>query len=310
MEVQAEEDVVEQFDSAEEAVEEYVELPEIYENTIIYNGTTIPGVDLHLTLSGDEMADIDSPTINEAGQFSLSLAMEEFEAGDELQFLLIVPSDSPEGHEEVYISVEVLPAEEGQEIVESSADTSDVEETVRNETEIDWLIENATPAFELRTVGDADSLPIYSIANEPITEDALLEHYGDNLYRANLPEEAINAGDPVTVYVVASGVTTEIETTVPEDLAALPSQEEATDSEEDFDEDIEDDTDIEDEEIDNETEEDDQEDEEEPEQDIDLDTESETEEQGVSWVWIVLGIVVILAIVGGIIYAMKKKKQV
>lgn len=45
------------------------------------------------------------------------------------------------------------------------------------------------------------------------------------------------------------------------------------------------------------------------EQDIELETEDETDEQGVSWMWIILGTIVIIAIVGGLVYAAKNRRK-
>lgn len=285
--VSANADVDAPLENPEEALQESLELPNIHENTLIYNGIIHPDFTLTIllpeVLSGEERS-ID-PEINEAGQFAINFAPYELE--DEY-------------------SVEVLPAEEGQEIIESSADTSEVQDAVREATEINWLEENATPAFELSSVGDMDNLPFYSIMGEPISEETRIEHRDQNNYRANFSTDTLNIGDTITLYIVASGVTTIIETEVPENLVALSpdegDQEEIDDPEEESEEteDLnggeDDESDIEDE------------------NDMDEvdppETEGlEDENEGMSTGSIIAGVVLGLAVVGGIVFALSKRKQ-
>lgn len=286
-------------DITEEEAQENLELPDIYENTIIYNGTINPEFSLWIELpdyessdeAGEDPEGQETPYVNDKGQFSVTFATEDLQPGDEIVFAFNAPE------KETYRqTVEVLPAEEGMEIVESSADTSDVQDTVIEETEIDWLDDNKTPAFEMNTVGDVDHLPLYSIAEEPLNKENLIEYLDQNLYKANFTEDQLNIGETVTVYIVASGVTTTIETEVPETLSSLQNdeeQEETNDTEENEGsdeevEDLEEGSDIED--------------------DKDETDASETEE-GISAGWIIAGVVLILAVSGGIVYVVQKRGQ-
>lgn len=300
----------------EEEVEENLELPDIYENTIIYNGTINPELSLWVELPwhepsagpGEEPEGLETPYVNDVGQFSMTFTTEDLEAGDEITFAFGAAESEPYRH-----TIEVQTAEEGMEIVESSADTSEVQNAVREATEINWLEGNATPAFELRTVGDIDNLPFYSVMEQPISLETRIEHSDQNLYRANFSVDSINIGDTITIYIVASGVTTTIETEVPDNLVALSSDdgeqgEEIDDPEESEnsdtdDEDPEDQNDGEDDESDN--------DDEENLDEVDPpETEgAEDEEEGLSTGWIIAGAVLVLTVIGGVMYAVKKKNQ-
>lgn len=298
-------DVIEPLDNPDEVLNETMELPEIHENTIIYNGTISPEFNFSLTLPDGET--LEEPYINDAGQFSLTFFNRELQAGDEVVFNFNVPST--DGTYENAVPVEVLPEETGMEIVESSADTQDIQNSILEATEFDWHDSGNIVNLNIDTVGDMDGAPFYTVNDDPITEEKRLEHIQENQFRAHLSEESISIGDTVTVYIVASGVTTPLEVEVPDTLESL-QQAEGTESEEEPDEtedDVEDDTESE-EDIDTE---DDQEDDEEVEE-IDPpeveDTEDEADD-GMSIGWILIGIVVLVAIIGGIAYAVKRKNN-
>lgn len=208
----------------DETVDENLELPDIYENTLIYNGTINPELNFGIHFPGSETPE--RPYVNEAGQFSASLAMEELQAGDEITLRFGEDAMEPNNR-----TIEVLPAEEGMEIVESNADTSNVQNSVLESTSYEWHDGEEAIDLQVNAVGDMGGSPFYSVNNEPITEENRLEHINDNLYRVLLSERSIAIGDTVTVYIVASGVTTPLEVEVPDTLESL-QQAEGTETEE------------------------------------------------------------------------------
>ncbi|MFD1387044.1 hypothetical protein ACFQ4Z_09515 [Oceanobacillus oncorhynchi subsp. oncorhynchi] len=206
-----------------EEVEENLELPDMHENTIIYNGTINPELALRIHLPGSD--NVVSPYVNEDGQFSTELLMREFEAGDEITFLF-----GEDGKEPQERTIEVQPEEEGKVVVESSADTSAVEEVIEEGTSIDWPENNDSIRFNLSTIGDVDGQIYYAREGKTINEHTQLEDMGPTSFTAFLApseedyEEQTDSddypqpGEKVNIYIPALGVTAVIETEIPDNL--------------------------------------------------------------------------------------------
>ncbi|MFD1416937.1 hypothetical protein [Oceanobacillus jeddahense] len=226
-----------------EEVEENLELPDIHENTIIYNGTINPKFMLRVEVPGLE--NVVSPYVSEDGQFSMEILMADLEAGDEIVFRF-----GEDGKEPQERTIEVQPEEEGKEVVESSADTSAVEEVIEEGTSVDWPDSNDSIRFDLSTIGDVDGQIYYAREGKTINENTQMEHMDSTSYTALLApseevyEEQMDAdefdypqpGEKVNIYITALGVTAAIETEVPEDLNVWnedDDQENGTESDED-----------------------------------------------------------------------------
>lgn len=260
---------------------------------MIYNGTIHPDISVTIHDSNGPIYDTDgemlSPYINEAGQFSVSLETGEIEAGEEIGFRLSIARPGEEIAESRY--VQVLPAEEGMEIVESSADTSDVQTAVLEATSYDWQEDEAIH-LEVETVRDVQAEPYYAVNDNPITVENRLENLEGNVYSISFTPDSLKIGDVMTIYVIASGVTTPVEVEVPDSLTLLQdaSEEEPVESED----------------PDNDEESEDQED------NVDEVAPPEIEgleDEGMSTGWIIAGVVLGLSIIGGIIFAMMRRNQ-
>jgi len=282
---------------------------DIYENTIIYNGTINPELSLWLELPWHEPADgpgeepegLETPYVNDAGQFSMTFITEDFQAGDEIDFAFNAPES-----ETYRQTIEVQPAQDGMEIVESSADTSDVQNSILEATEFDWDDGGSSISLNIETVGDIDSAPYYTVNDETNTDENRLEHIQGDTFRGYFTPDSLNIGDVITVYIVASGVTTPAEVEVPDSLPSLQdaSEEEPVESEDP------DDTESEAPEGETEEREDDESDTKD-ENDVDEaespEIEGEEEDEGISTGWIIAGIIVGLAVIAGIGFAIFKR---
>lgn len=304
----------------DERAEENLELPDIYENTIIYNGTVNPELLLRIyspefevgqaeSIEDDES---DDPYVNENGQFSTTfLSTLNLQAGDEVMFGLHI-TDEP--FEPNLRTIEVLPAEEGMGIVESSADTSEVQNSVREASHFDWReLEGEQIILDLEAVGDIESEPYFSINNEPISDEHRMEINQDNFFWTLFTPDQLNIGDIITVYVIASGVTTPVEVEVPDTLTSLQdtSEEQPVESEEPDDNTADEDPEGEAEDQNNgEDDESDIDDEENLDEVDPPETEgAEDETEGLSTGWIIAGVILGLAVIGGIVFAIMKGKQ-
>ncbi|MDQ0208339.1 hypothetical protein [Alkalicoccobacillus murimartini] len=206
-----------------EEVEMNLELPDLYENTIIYNGTVNPELLLAIRMPDEDI--VDYPYVNEDGQFSINFTHEEFVAGDEISFLL-----GKESYENEEIGITIQPKEEDMEVVQSSADTSAVEEVIIDGTEITWPEGVGSVRMNVSTIGDLDGAPYYAREGMTINENTQLEYVGETGFTAllNIAENYEEANDPdfpqpgekVTVYITALGVTAEVESEISEKLDA------------------------------------------------------------------------------------------
>lgn len=314
--IQAQEELADPVESPQEALEQNLDLPDLYENTLVYNGTVHPSVSLLIFDSDGPITDNEGemirPYINESGQFSVSLENADLIEGEDLAFRLSIARSGEDIASSTY--VEVLPAQDGAEVIESNADTNEVQNAVLEATSYNW-IEQEDIQLEIETVGDIEANPYYSLNGNTITIEERLESIDNNSYVTSFSPDSLNVGDLVTVYLIASGVTTVLEVEVPDTLESLAQDEEtgteqAEEPEEDnqdeenqeneelTEDDIVEEANVEDEETDHEVEEI-------TEDEIEA---TEEEDEGVSVGWIIGGIIIVV-VIGLIIYTMIKKNN-
>lgn len=104
---------------------ENLELPYIYENTLVYSGTINPeqNIRFELPLPGTDDTETIDPDVSDEGHFTIPLGGTELEADDEL--IVYVMGGMP--HEQQFV-LPIQPAEEEMELVESSSETTEIEE--------------------------------------------------------------------------------------------------------------------------------------------------------------------------------------
>lgn len=242
MEVMADEDIIKKGDlhqkgsnmDSEEArvsIEEYVDLPNIHENTLIYSGTLSPDFDWVVVFP--EVDEEDQMYVNDDGQFSIGTASNNLEAGEEITFY----PTAAKHIDNLTQTIEIQPEKEGKAYIDNHADTNDVAEVILENTTIEWSDSKQTADFEVETTGDVEAPPFYALKNDGLDEDKKMEHISGDTFKAYLNVNSINPGDEVRVYLTGLGVTAIKETKVPEDLSIFNSdrseknQSEETDNE-------------------------------------------------------------------------------
>jgi len=194
-------------------VNENLDLPELHENTVIYNGTMNPDLTLILFFDGTEV----DPYVNDNGEFSMVIpSYAELEAGDTLEFLFVgsgLPRETP-------VTVEVQPSDPEKDVVGSDIGDETIKKAIKDETTLDYR-RNATAdgedvvTLDVETVGDVDQVFAIEEGDTIDNESNRLEHISGNTFRQYFPHSS--AGDVIEVYIVASGVTAMIEDEVPSD---------------------------------------------------------------------------------------------
>ncbi|MBB6450228.1 hypothetical protein HNR44_002211 [Geomicrobium halophilum] len=200
---------------------ENLEMPYIYENTVVYNGTINPEQNIRFELPNQHQDDTRSvdPYVSEEGDFSISLGVLKLEAGDEL--IVYVMGGMP--HEQQF-RLPIQPEEEGKEVVESSADTSDLEASIQEETSVyEMNPDQFDPdenmyQYHVETVGDAESVYLGYEGDSQLEQ---LKHISGSTYQIYFAEEP---DQTVYFYIVASGVTTTIEEQIPEENESTDSE--------------------------------------------------------------------------------------
>ncbi|GGP16927.1 hypothetical protein [Oceanobacillus neutriphilus] len=130
---------------------ENLELPYIYENTVVYSGKINPDQDIRFELplpDTDEMETVD-PEVSEEGNFTIPLGGTKFEADDEL--IVYVMGSMP--HEQQFV-LPIQPAEEGMELVERSSETEAIKE-IKEATYLPEFYEN-TSTYYGKTLPEVD----------------------------------------------------------------------------------------------------------------------------------------------------------
>ncbi|GAF63481.1 hypothetical protein BTS2_0372 [Bacillus sp. TS-2] len=187
-------------------------LPDIYENTVIYNGTTMPHVNLTLYHEGDydgiaTSVDEQQPFINQAGQFSFAIYVhDELQAGDIVTFMFSGPQLSSSKEIELVVQEE----KEGMEIIEQKESSTELEEAIQNETSIEYSdLDHEAVSFEVTTVGDVDQLYGRRQGETLHQEYNRLEHNAGDIFQLFFTD--VEPGETFEFYILASGITTKIE---------------------------------------------------------------------------------------------------
>ncbi len=130
---------------------ENLELPYIYENTVVYSGTINPNQNIRFELPLPDTDDTEmvEPDVSDEGYFTIPLGGTELDAGDEL--IVYVMGDMP--HEQQFV-LPIQPAEEGMELIESSSATEAIEE-IKEATYLPEFYEN-TSTYYGKTLPEVD----------------------------------------------------------------------------------------------------------------------------------------------------------
>lgn len=132
----------------DEVIEENVNLPDIYENTVVYNGSLTSEFAWRIRFPEEDEDMGESISVNEDAQFSAVLSNENFEAGDDITFYIVGGRDD----ESKVKTVEVQPAEDGKEVVLGQEDSS---EQIEEATHLPDFYENTTSYYG-KTVPNAN----------------------------------------------------------------------------------------------------------------------------------------------------------
>ena len=130
---------------------ENLELPYIYENTVVYSGTINPNQNIRFELplpDTDDKETVD-PDVSDEGHFTIPLGGTELDDGDEL--IVYVMGDMP--HEQQFV-LPIQPAEEGMELIENSSATEAIEE-IKEATYLPEFYEN-TSTYYGKTLPEVD----------------------------------------------------------------------------------------------------------------------------------------------------------
>ena len=206
------------FDTEErrKEVEQYLEIPELHENTVIYNGVTHPDYRVVITRpDGTE----DRPYVNENGQFAFVVfGQDNYEVGDKFKLFMADNEGNPYETE-----LEIQSAVEGMEVIQSEVQAEELEKSIKDNTTIDQP-EIGERSIQVSTVGDVDQV-FYGLEDDPVTLQRQLEHVGESTFQAFFSD--LKSGETIYFYVIASGITTIIETQVPNQSTEMDSHETA-----------------------------------------------------------------------------------
>lgn len=122
---------------------ENLELPYIYENTLVYSGTVNPDQGIRFELPQPDSANKETvdPDVSEEGYFTVALDGTELEAGDEL--IVYIIGDMT--HEQQLV-LPIQPAEEGMELVEKISEKTAVKE-IKQVTDLPEFYENTSTYY-------------------------------------------------------------------------------------------------------------------------------------------------------------------
>ncbi|MFB4211613.1 hypothetical protein ACE1TH_06795 [Shouchella sp. JSM 1781072] len=198
---------------APEAIE-HLELPGIHENTRIYNGTVSPGQMVRFVFPDDEhesgfnYQNALDPHVSDEGHFSVSFS--NYDLNDMEQIRFIVSGFLPQ---EQAFDLPIHPEEEGMAYIPSEADTEELEAAVQEEVELDDIYENTRFYHVQHVVEDVDAVhlehPEIGFSEDLNLPAADVEL--ENTISTSFDENVLTAGDTLTFYIVAKGVTTLVE---------------------------------------------------------------------------------------------------
>ncbi|WP_370294612.1 hypothetical protein [Rossellomorea marisflavi] len=230
----ADSDDVHDTEALNDRINDTAELPDIHENTIIYNGVIDPDFILRVEMPRQE--EFEKPYVNDDGQFVLNLSADDLNDGDEITFIFELSGDDPGS--KINRAIEVQPAEDGKEVIESSADTNAVAETILEGTTIEWREERGQHYVDVSTVGDVELPLYYGYEGNPVDKNKQLENIKDYDFQARLGEpkddpDSWQPGDTIQVYITGLGVTAVKEIEVPDDLDGFASNDDENGTESD-----------------------------------------------------------------------------
>lgn len=191
---------------------ENLELPGIHENTLIYNGTVSPGQTASFVFpynnnEYDYSNSLDAK-VSDEGHFSVSFSEFDLDEMDEIRF--IVTGNIPQ---EQAFDLPIHPAEDGMEYIQSEANTEGIEESIRQNVQLDDIYENTRFYHVQNVLDDVDavhfehpSLGFSNDINRPAADVEL-----ENKISTSFNETDIEGGDVMFFYIIANGVTTVVE---------------------------------------------------------------------------------------------------
>lgn len=193
-------------DSADSTADKKVDLPEIYQNTKIYNGMLSFDGKLSYEIKGQEGTLTDIP-VNKTGEFTVDFGEKEFKAGETLVFHII--SDEPFGMEET-IEKQILPATAGKEVIYIEAGSSEEKELEAN-TVLPALYPY-TKNYKGTTIpGSSIRLFINTQLSAPIQADT-----ATGAFTLSFDEQRLQTGQLIQFVLVSNGITSVMEKTVSE----------------------------------------------------------------------------------------------
>lgn len=186
---------------------ENLELPEIYENTIIYNGSINPETRLRIIFPEEDRPypDIIGSDLTDSGAFAtVPQKYHELQAGDEITFFV---SGGGLGTEQDFYRT-VQPAEEGKEIVISDVDTEEQGQQLLEEVSLPNIYSN-TRIFEGEVPSNVDGL-YYRDASGELSSDLVMNFAEDSVDSPNrlfsIFDENLQTGQPIEFYIIINGL--------------------------------------------------------------------------------------------------------
>lgn len=191
---------------------ENLELPEVYENTVIYNGTINPETTLRVIFPNEKSPypDIHGSDLTETESFSITTNGQELKAGDQITFF--VSGGGMDIEQDFYRTVQ--PAEEGKEAIDNTADTREEEQGLIEATTLPDIFPN-TRRYEGQTVEDANVY--YSTEDNNLSGNTKTAR-GDLAGQFYMYFNDINLqpGQLLNFYITENGITAKVEKQVAE----------------------------------------------------------------------------------------------
>lgn len=188
---------------------ENLELPEIYENTVIYNGSINPETSLRIIFPEEDRPypDILGSDLTDSGAFAMMpRQQQELQEGDQITFFI---SGGGLGTEQDFYRT-VQPSEEGKEIVVSELDTEEQgQQLLEEEVSLPNIYSN-TRIFDGEVSSNVEGL-YYRDASGELSSDLVMNFAEDD---ADSPkrllsifDENFQTGQNIEFYMIADGLT-------------------------------------------------------------------------------------------------------
>ncbi|WP_313469079.1 hypothetical protein [Carnobacterium sp.] len=184
-------------DSADSVVDKKADLPEIYQNTKIYNGMLSFDRKLSYEIKNQEGTMTDIP-VNKTGKFAVDFGEKEFKVGDTLIFHII--SDEPAGMEET-IEKQILPATAGKEVIYIEAGSSEEKELEAN-TVLPTLYPYTKHYMGTTVPGSSIRLLINTQLSDQIQADAVTGEF-----TLSFDDQELQTGQVIQFILLSNGIT-------------------------------------------------------------------------------------------------------